>query len=97
MAVTGRLLTLNYSIACIVINRGSWSNTPAIRKGFIYYLSIISRSFYNKKQRSYLDSTTVIKIVILRTWGNTLASKIILSKSSFLKAKPSLMESLDTT
>jgi hypothetical protein len=57
---------LNYSIAYIIINRGSWLNTPAIRKGFICYLSTISRSFYNKKQKSYLDSTTVIKIVVLR-------------------------------
>jgi hypothetical protein len=56
---------LNYSIICIVINRGSWSNILAIRKGFIYYLSIISWSFYNKKQKLYLDSTTVIKIVML--------------------------------
>jgi hypothetical protein len=88
---------LNYSIVCIVINRGSWSNTPAIGKGFIYYLLIISWSFYNKKQKLYLDSTIVIKIIMLRIWGNILASKIILSKSSFLKAKPGLMESLDTT
>jgi hypothetical protein len=56
---------LNYSIICIVINRSSWSNIPAIRKGFICYLSIISRSFYNKRQRLYLDSTTIIKIVVL--------------------------------
>jgi hypothetical protein len=97
MAITGGLLILNYSIVCIVINRGSWSNIPAIRKGFIYYLSTISRSFYNKKQKSYLDSTTIIKIVVLRMWGNMLVSKIILSKSSFLKAKPGFMESLDTT
>jgi hypothetical protein len=88
---------LNYSIVYIVINRSSWSNTPAIRKGFICYLLIISRSFYNKKQRLYLDSTTIIKIVVLRTWGSILASKIVFSKSSFLKAKPSLIESLDTT
>jgi hypothetical protein len=97
MAVTGGLLTLNYSMACIVINRGSWSNTPAIGKGFICHLSTISRSFYNKRQRSHLDSTTVVKIVVLRTWGSTLASKVVLSKSSFLKAKPGPVESLDTT
>jgi hypothetical protein len=88
---------LNYSIVCIVINKSSWSNTPAIRKGFICYLSIISRSFYNKRQKSYLDSTTIIKIVVLHTWGSTLASKIILSKLSFLKAKPGLIKSLNTT
>jgi hypothetical protein len=40
---------------------------------------------------------TIIKIVMLRMWGNILASKIILSKSSFLKAKPGPIESLDTT
>jgi hypothetical protein len=91
------LLILNYSIVYIVINRSSWSNTPAIRKGFIYYLLIISWSFYNKKQRSYLDFMIVIKIVILYIWGNTLASKVIFLKSSFLKAKPGLIESLDTT
>jgi hypothetical protein len=88
---------LNYSIIYIVINRSSWSNIPAIRKGFICYLLIISRSFYNKKQRSYLDSTIIIKIIVLCTWGSTLASKIILSKSSFLKTKPGPIESLNTT
>jgi hypothetical protein len=30
-------------------------------------------------------------------WGSMLASKVIFSKSSFLKAKPSFIESLDTT
>jgi hypothetical protein len=88
---------LNYSIAYIIINRGSWSNTPAIRKGFICYLLIISRSFYNKRQKSHLDSTIVIKIVVLYIWGSMLASKVVLSKSSFLKAKPGPIESLDTT
>jgi hypothetical protein len=58
---------LNYSMVCIVINRGSWSNIPAIKKGFIYYLSTISQSFYNKRQRSHLDSTIVVKIIVLRT------------------------------
>jgi hypothetical protein len=97
MAVTNGLLTLNYSIVYIVINKSSWSNTPVIRKGFIYHLLIISRNFYNKRQKSHLDSTTIIKIVMLCMWGNILVSKIILSKSSFLKAKPGLIESLDTT
>jgi hypothetical protein len=34
---------------------------------------------------------------MLRTWGNMLASKVVFSKSSFLKAKPGLIKSLDTT
>jgi hypothetical protein len=58
---------LNYSIVYIVINKSSWSNIPAIRKGFICYLLTISRSFYNKKQKLYLDSTIIIKIVVLCT------------------------------
>jgi hypothetical protein len=56
---------LNYSIVYIIINKNSWSNIPAIKKGFICYLLIISWSFYNKRQKLYLDSTIIIKIIML--------------------------------